>query len=290
MEKVIPARLAALGHRQRLRIFRLLMRRYPDRVAAGELAEALGLKGSTLSAYLSALMQAGLVTQERAGTSLRYTIAMAEVRRTFDYLLLDCCRGRPELCSSVSLPQAKGTTAMSEPKYRVLFICTGNSARSVFAETILRDAAGDRFDVHSAGTKPYSELNPFALDVLRQNGHDISVLRAKNISEFQGEDVPEFDFVLTVCDQAANEECPPWPGQPVSAHWGMPDPVKADGTEAQRALAFRQAYGALYNRLKVFTALPIATLDRTSLQKSVDEIGRTSDADRDGAARDGAPA
>jgi DNA-binding transcriptional ArsR family regulator len=184
MENVIPSRLSVLGHPQRLAIFRLLMRRYPDRVPAGELAEALDLKASTLSAYLAALQQVGLVSQERVGTSLRYQIVKTEVRRIFDYLLLDCCRGRPEFCSPVSFPFAPGNQPMTDQKYKVLFICTGNSARSIFAESILRKEAGDRFEVYSAGTKPRSELNPFALDVLQQKGHDISVLRAKNIAEF----------------------------------------------------------------------------------------------------------
>ncbi len=162
---------------------------------------------------------------------------------------------------------------MSASKFKVLFICTGNSARSIFAESILRKEAGDQFEAYSAGTKPRSEMNPFALDVLAQKGHDNSVMRAKNVSEFQQEDAPRFDFVFTVCDQAANEDCPAWSGQPVSAHWGMPDPVKAEGTDAQKSLAFQQAYGALHNRIKVFTALPFATLDRISLQKAVDDIG-----------------
>lgn len=272
---MIPTRLATLGHPQRLAIFRLLMRRYPDRVPAGELSATLGLKPSTLSAYLSALSQAGLITQERMGTSLRYSINLAEVRRTFDYLLFDCCRGRPDLCLPVSAPQKTGTDPMTEPKYNVLFICTGNSARSIFAESILRKEAGDRFVAFSAGTKPYSELNPHALEVLDQKGHDISVLRSKNMSEFQGPDAPKFDFVFTVCNQAANEDCPAWTGQPVSAHWGMPDPVKVEGTDAEKSLAFHQSYGALRNRILAFTALPIASLDRISLQKAVDEIGRT---------------
>ena len=272
METLIPSRLTTLGHPQRLALFRLLMRRYPDRVPAGELAGALGLKPSTLSAYLSALMQAGLVSQERAATSLRYAIDMEEVRRTFDYLLLDCCRGRPELCLPAAL---KGAPTMTDRKYNVLFICTGNSARSIFAEAILRKEAGDRFNVYSAGTRPQSSLNPFALDVLRQKGHDIAVLRAKNVAEFQGPDAPGFDFVFTVCNQAANEDCPAWTGQPVSAHWGMPDPVKAEGTEAQKSLAFQQAYGALQNRIRAFAALPIASLDRISLQKAVDAIAGT---------------
>jgi len=275
MEKVIPARLATLGHPQRLALFRLLMRRYPDPVPAGELAEALGCKPSTLSAYLSALMHADLVTQERAGTSLRYSIDMPQVRRTFDYLLLDCCRGRPELCSPISSSSILGPIAMPDRTYSVLFICTGNSARSIFAESILRKEAGDRFEVYSAGTRPRSELNPSALEVLKQKGHDISVLRAKHVSEFQLPDAPKFDFVFTVCNQAANEECPPWHGQPVSAHWGMPDPVRVDGSDAEKSLAFQHAYGALRNRIAAFTALPIASLDRISLQKAVDDIGRT---------------
>ena len=115
---------------------------------------------------------------------------------------------------------------MSDRKFNALFICTGNSARSIFAESILRDMAGDRFVAYSAGTKPRSELNPFAVEVLEQKGHDVSVLRSKNISEFQTPDAPKFDFIFTVCNGAANEECPSWQGQPVTAHWGFPDPVK----------------------------------------------------------------
>ena len=163
---------------------------------------------------------------------------------------------------------------MPNNRYRVLFICTGNSARSIFAESILRNLAGDRFEVLSAGTQPKSELNPFALKVLTQKGHDISVLRAKTISEVSKPDMPGFDFVFTVCDQAANEECPAWQGQPISAHWGMPDPVKVGGTDAEKSLAFHRAYGALFNRISAFTALPFTALDRISLQQAVDDIGR----------------
>ncbi len=272
---MIPLRLSTLGHPARLDIFRLLMRRYPDRVPAGELSDALGIKPSTLSAYLSALMQVGLITQERVSTSLRYTIDMPQVQHTFDFLLRDCCRGRAEICLPFALPFPEGATAMPERTYNVLFICTGNSARSIFAEAILRKEGAGRFKAFSAGTKPKSDLNPFALEVLRQKGHDISELRAKNVAEFQKPDAPAFDFVFTVCNQAANEECPAWHGQPISAHWGLPDPVKAEGTDAQKSLAFQQTYGALRNRITAFTALPLASLDRIALQKAVDDIGRT---------------
>jgi arsenate reductase len=277
MEILIPNRLSVLGHPQRLAVFRLLMRRYPDRVPATELATALDLKPNTLSTYVNALMQVSLISQERVGTSLRYAVDMESARETIDYLLLDCCRGRPEICAPKPRPTSIGDSQMTDRKYKVLFICTGNSARSIFAESILRDLAGDRFEAYSAGTKPRSELNPFALEVLKHNGHDVSILRAKHISDFQGEDGPKFDFVFTVCNRAANEECPSWPGQPISAHWGLPDPVKVDGSDAEKSLAFRQTYGALRNRMTGFTNLPFDSLDRMSLQKAVDKIGQSNE-------------
>jgi arsenate reductase len=168
MESLITDRLSTLGHPKRLSLFRLLMRRYPDRVPATELALALQLKPNTLSTYVSALMQSGLITQERVGTSLRYAIQTGTVRETFDYLLHDCCRGRPDICSPFKFHSLDGDKPMSDRKYNVLFICTGNSARSIFAEAILRREAGNKFSAHSAGTKPSSELNPFALEVLEQ--------------------------------------------------------------------------------------------------------------------------
>ena len=274
MEILIPNRLSTLGHPQRLALFRLRMRRYPDHVPATELAQALGIKPNTLSTYVSALMQAGLVSQERVGTSLRYAIDMDATSQTIDYLLQDCCRGRPEICTQNIYPAPARGSPRTDPTYSVLFICTGNSARSIFAEAIMHDLAGDRFAAYSAGTKPQSEMNPFARAILEQKGHDVTILRSKNIAEFQSSDAPSFDFVFTVCNQAANEECPAWTGQPISAHWGMPDPAMVEGSEAHKSLAFQQTYGALRNRITGFTNLPITSLDRISLQKAVDEIGR----------------
>ncbi len=277
MDKTIPDRLSTLGHPQRLAVFRLLMRRYPDRVPATELANALDLKPNTLSTYVSALMQTGLISQERVGTSLRYAVDIEVTQATIGFLLHDCCRGRPEICLPFDHDATNKSAELTGQKFNVLFICTGNSARSIFAEAILRDLTPDRFNVYSAGTKPKSELNPFALEVLEHNGHDVSLLRAKNIGEFQTKDAPTLDFVFTVCDQAANEECPAWQGQTISAHWGLPDPVKVDGTDAEKSLAFRQTYGALRNRMTGFAALPIALLDRVSLQRAVDDIGQIKD-------------
>ncbi|MEM1431104.1 MAG: ArsR family transcriptional regulator [Pseudomonadota bacterium] len=274
MEESFAPRFAVLGHPERLAIFRLLLRRHPSRVSAGEIAVARGLKASTLSSYLGALMQAGLVTQMRAGTSLQYSVDLTAIRATLDFLVLDCCLGRPDLFPAGPLNVLEGCPRMPDTPYNVLFICTGNSARSIFAEALLRDEGGGRFAAHSAGTKPYSELNPFALEVLHDKGHDTAPLRAKNIAEFQGPEAPKLDFVFTVCDRAANEECPAWDGQPISAHWGMPDPVKAGGTVAEQSLAFQHAYGALRNRIRAFAALPFETLDRIGLQRAVDDIAR----------------
>lgn len=264
--------MATLGHSHRLAVFRMLMRRYPDRVPAGELATALDVKPSTMSNYLNALQRAGLVTQQRAGTSLLYCVEMRNARRMLDFLLNDCCRGRPDLC----LPMSQGTPTMTDQTFNVLFICVGNSARSVFAESLLRRIGGDRFNVFSAGTRPFSDLNPIAVQVLKDKGHDTSVLRSKHISEFSGAGAPDLDFVFTVCNQAANEDCPAWEGQPISGHWGMEDPVRAGGTDAEKSLAFQAAYGGLKRRIEAFASLPLESLDRIGLQTAVDEIGKTS--------------
>ncbi len=274
METMIRHRLSALSHPGRMAVFRLLMRRYPDAVPAGEIGRALDIKPSTLSVQLATLTATGLIAQARSGAQLRYSACLQAAAEITDFLFHDCCRGRPEVCAR-TLPHATEIPcAMSDTRYNVLFICTGNSARSIFAEAILRARAGDRFAAHSAGTRPYTELNPFALEVLAQKGHDTSVLRAKTVAEFQGPDAPRFDFVFTVCDRAANEDCPPWPGQPVSAHWGVPDPVAVTGTDAEKSLAFHRAYGALHNRVAAFTALPMASFDRISLQRAVDAIAQ----------------
>lgn len=269
---MIPEQLATLGHPQRLELFRLLMRRFPDKVPAGELSTALAIKPSTLSAYLAALTRVALVSQQRSGTSLLYSINMTVVQQLFGDLLNDCCRGRPDICP----PLFTGPAPMAKRIYSVLFICTGNSARSIFAESLLRQIGVGMFRAYSAGTLPQSTLNPITMQVLRDKGHDTTGLRSKHISEFTGPDAPGFDFVFTVCNQAANESCLAWDGQPISGHWGMPDPVKVEGTDAEKSLAFHQAYGALKRRIEAFTALPLASLDRIALQAAVDDIGRNS--------------
>lgn len=265
MEILIPSRLSTLGHPQRLAVFRLLMRRYPDRVPATELAQALDLKPNTLSTYVNALMQVDLITRERIGTSLRYAINMEATRETIDFLMFDCCRGRPEICATQF-----DASPTESPPYNVLFLCTGNSARSIFAEAVLQKLGGDRFNAFSAGTKPRSQVNRLTQEVLAEEGYNPSQLSSQHINTFQGESAPVFDFVFTVCDQAANEDCPAWPGQPITAHWGVPDPVRVVGTPVEKMRAFRQTYDAVHSRIAAFTQLPFSSLDRMSLQHAVD--------------------
>jgi ArsR family transcriptional regulator, arsenate/arsenite/antimonite-responsive transcriptional repressor / arsenate reductase (thioredoxin) len=265
--------LSALAHPGRLAVFRLLMRRAPQAVRPTEIAEALGLKQNTLSVYLAILTRAGLATAEREGRAIHYRLDRRRIAGLIAYLAEDCCRGRPEICLPVERSVArKEPSRMPSQPCRILFICTGNSARSLMAESIVNADASGRFRAFSAGTDSRKGPNPMAMALLRSLGHDTSGLRSKDREEFMGPDAPGFDFVFTLCDDAANEECPAWPGQPITAHWGMPDPVKATGTEVERALAFRDAYRVLANRLRCFMALPIASLDRMSLQREIDAI------------------
>lgn len=167
------------------------------------------------------------------------------------------------------------TASNDDAHYNVLFLCTGNSARSIFAECILNRLGQGRFTAYSAGSHPAGQVNPHALELLRKNNYLTDDLRSKDWSEFAGPDAPAMDFVFTVCDQAANEVCPVWPGQPMTAHWGVPDPVQATGNEAEIALAFADAFRYMTNRISIFVNLPMASLDRLALQKRLDEIGRT---------------
>ncbi len=273
MEKKTAAlAFATLGHPDRLSVFRLLMRFTPRGVRPTEIAEALGLKANTLSHHLSDLTSAGLTRVERQGRSLLYSVNLDTTEGLIGYLALDVGRARPDLLSSLAASAQKVPT-MSTKTWNVLFICSGNSARSLFAEALLRDLGKGKFNAYSAGTRPGTSPNPFALEVLERQEHDISTLRSKDITVFQQADAPVMDFVFTVCDTAAAEECPPWSGQPITGHWGLPDPVKATGTDAEKALVFAQTYGALRRRISAFVNLPIASLDRLALQTRVDAIG-----------------
>jgi arsenate reductase len=163
---------------------------------------------------------------------------------------------------------------MAAKTYNVLFLCTGNSARSIMAETLLNSIGRGRFSAYSAGSHPKGQVHPLALELIRKNRLPTADLRSKDWSEFAKPGAPQMDFVFTVCDQAAGEACPVWPGQPMTAHWGIPDPAAAKGSEDERRRAFFTAYNQLHNRLLIFTNLPLTSLDKLSLQERLREIGR----------------
>jgi len=163
---------------------------------------------------------------------------------------------------------------VTERAYRVLFLCTGNSARSIIAESVLNRLGGGRFKACSAGSFPKGEVHPYRLELLNRQNYPTKHLRSKSWDEFAGPDAEALDFVFTVCDNAAGEVCPIWPGQPMTAHWGLPDPAAVTGSEAERRVAFTDTLRALNRRIEAFVSLPVKSLDKLSLQERLGEIGR----------------
>ena len=162
--------------------------------------------------------------------------------------------------------------------YNMLFLCTHNSARSVIAESVINRLGAGKFRGFSAGSTPRGSIHPYAIDMLRIQNYDVSSLRSKSWDEFAAPGAPEMDFVFTVCDDAAQEVCPFWPGQPMTAHWGLPDPSRAEGTEAEKRLAFADTHRMLFQRIGIFVNLPLASLDKLALQKKLDQIGQSTQA------------
>lgn len=165
---------------------------------------------------------------------------------------------------------------MQDKKYKVLVLCTGNSARSILGEVLFNTLGKGKFKAYSAGSKPAGQVNPAALELLQQQGCNVEGLRSKSWDEFAAPGAPEFDFIFTVCDNAAGETCPVWPGKPATAHWGIPDPAHVEGDEAKRK-AFRTAYEQLARRIQLFMNLPIDKLDKLTLKEKLAEIGRIKD-------------
>ena len=163
---------------------------------------------------------------------------------------------------------------MSDRAFNVLFLCTGNSARSILAESIVNRLGAGRFKGFSAGSQPKGQVHPYAIDLLASLGFPATNMHSKSWEVFAGAGAPHMDFVFTVCDSAAGEACPVWPGQPMTAHWGVPDPAAVEGSEIEKRAAFRDAFTALENRIRLFMSLPFASLDRMALQQRLDAIGR----------------
>jgi arsenate reductase len=267
---------AALAHETRLAAFRLLMVEGPDGLAAGVIAERLGAPASTLSFHLAHLERAHLLVARRLGKQILYAVDQAGTRDLIDFLMRDCCGGNPALCA----PTLRAPTSepegivMADRVFNVLFLCTANSARSVLAEVLLGQRWGKgRFQAFSAGSHPRGEVNPAALATLERAGLETGHLRSKSWDEFAAPGAPALDFVFTVCDNAAGEVCPIWPGQPMTAHWGIPDPADVTGDAEAVKRAFWRAMMALEARIKLFTSLPLASIDRLSLQNRLRDIG-----------------
>lgn len=263
--------LTALGHPGRLAVFRLLARRAPHGVRPSEIAKALDLKPNTLSVYVSTLTRAGVLSTWREGQSVYYGIDLKRVGALVDFLVNDCCRGRPELCEPLAAHALQRLDRGEGERRNVLFVCSGNSARSQFAEAILNASGGERFRAWSAGTKPNTRLNPEAETILAAHGHDVAGLKPKPLARFEKAGAPTMHLVVTLCDLAANEDCPPLPGLPVTAHWGILRPSAAEGVEP--SAAFAAAYDAIGARIERFLALPVETLDALALQGELDAIG-----------------
>ncbi|ALK09623.1 Protein ArsC [Blastochloris viridis] len=274
--------LSALAQATRLEVFRLLMAHEPNGLAAGEVSRCLAVPANTLSAHLAILARAGLVTASRRSRSIVYRARPDSIHALVGFLVEDCCGGHAELCTPTSAPPLRRPAAgplregkpMPDRIFNVLFLCTGNTARSILAESILTKDGGGRFRAFSAGSQPKGTVNPFALKVLAAEGYPTEGLHSKSWAEFAAADAPVMDFVFTVCDNAAGEACPVWPGQPMTAHWGIEDPAAASGNDVMVERAFVTALRYLKNRISVFTALPFASLDRLALGSRLREIGR----------------
>lgn len=281
-ERQALAAFAALGQEHRLRVVRALVTAGPDGLAAGVLAETVGVAGNNLSFHLKELSHAGLITSRREGKSIIYSAAYVGLS---DLVNSSCATAARAIrrCAIRPWPLAAcdcttGAPPMPEPTYNVLFLCTGNSARSILAEAMRNKEGGGRFRAFSAGSQPKGEPHPLALKVLRESDYPTEGLRSKSWDEFAGPGAPVMDFVFTVCDNAAGEACPYWPGQPVTAHWGIEDPAAAEGSEMERKRAFVTAQRYLKNRIAAFVALPLGSLDQVALSSKVREIGQMAGA------------
>lgn len=282
--------LAALAQDTRLQVFRLLIRQAPDGLPAGQIGACLGLSASTLSPHLTQLERAGLLRSWRVHQRIFYAADTVGFHRLLRFLTAECCEGSPERCGYApqedvlapeAIPPGLVRSARCAPRsaatvFHVLFLCTGNSARSIMAECLLNRLGQGTFQAYSAGSHPKGTVHPYAIELLGHYGYPTDHLRSKSWDEFTGPEAPPLDFVFTLCDEAAQEVCPVWPGQPMTAHWGLLDPAAVDGPEAVKRLAFVDTMRMLHRRLGIFVHLPVAKLDQWSLQRRMEAIGKTT--------------
>lgn len=272
--------LSALSQYSRLETFRLLVRYLPYGLPAGDIARLLAIPHNSLSTHLSALEQAGLVVSRREGRLIIYAAHKQRAVRLGLFLLEDCCQemvrvaGAPSANAAMKPFPTRREGPLPKKTYNVLVLCTGNSSRSILAEAILNREGEGRIRAYSAGSHPKKKPNPHALALLNDLGYDTAAFRSKSWEEFAGADAPTMDFILTVCDDAAGELCPYWPGHPLVAHWGIPDPAAVQGTNAEKRAAFMDTYRRLSVRITAFVNLDIERLDLATLKQRLAEIGR----------------
>ena len=204
-----------------------------------------------------------------------YAADFERMQTLIGFLTDNCCEGGTCAVSPLVPSSAETSFTVETPHMNVLFLCTGNSARSILAEAYLNTAGKGRFVAYSAGSKPAGQVNPYALDLLKKNRIDTSGARSKNWDEFAKPDAPKMDFVFTVCDNAAAEPCPYWPGQPMTAHWGVPDPAAVEGSDEDKRRAFLVAFKILSTRINLFLNLPMEKLDRLALTRRLKDIGKS---------------
>jgi protein-tyrosine-phosphatase/DNA-binding transcriptional ArsR family regulator len=269
---------AALSQETRLEAYRLLLRYQPFGLAAGDISRLLAVPHNTLSTHMSLLQSAGLVRSRREGRSIIF--AANPVRLAAAEAFLD--QGRAAQSRQASLAaQGQGTTYprkrseedLNKKRYNVLVLCTGNTARSIMAEAILNREGQGLFNAYSAGSNPKSKPHPIGLELLGSLGYDSGGLRSKSWTEFARPNAPRMDFIITVCDKAAGEACPHWPGHPLVTHWGIPDPAVVSGSIEDKRAAFQESYRQLMNRLTAFINLPFDDLSLADLKVRLAEIG-----------------
>ena len=266
----------ALSQVTRLEAFRLLSRYHPFGLAAGDISRLLAVPHNTLSTHLAVLQSAGLICSRRDGRTVIFVYNPSRYQAAEAFL----SQGQPKrrqrtpFSNLANYPIKRPDDDITDKPHNILILCTGNSARSILAEAIINREGQGRFRAYSAGSQPKGRPNPLALELLSGLGYDTSGLRSKPWSEFAGADAPKMDVIITVCDGAAGESCPHWPGHPLVAHWGIPDPAEVTGTPEQKRAAFQDAYRQLMNRTTALVTLPIDKVSLSELKARIADIGR----------------
>jgi protein-tyrosine-phosphatase/DNA-binding transcriptional ArsR family regulator len=268
--------LGALAQPTRLEIFRLLMRYRPHGLAAGDIGRLLAVQHNTLSTHLGALEQVGLLASRREGRHIIFAAVPDRADALLSFLSEACCTQRPAACEVPTDPAypARKEVHVSDAPLRVLVVCTGNSARSIMAEAVLNREGLGRIQAFSAGSRPHEAPHPLALSLLSELGYETEGFRSKSWDEFLGQGAPKLDLVITVCDSAADEACPAFPGVPMRVHWGVDDPAQAGGPSEARRAAFRQSYRDLAARVTAFVNLPFEEMTLAELDPALAAVGR----------------